>query len=87
MDKKTEVLQLEEVLTLLDEKDLQTLELARTAKASEFLRSILKQMAADGKEKLLLTDGVECEVLKIGGTGWLKGKVKMRLEFYPDEAE
>lgn len=87
MDKKTEVLQPEEVLTLLDEKELQTLESAKTAKASEFLRAILKQLAADGKEKLLLTDGVECEVLKIGGTEWLKGKVKMRLEFYPDEAE
>lgn len=39
-----------------------------------------------GKENWLV-EGVECEVLKIGSPGWQKGKVKLRvtLEFYPDE--
>jgi hypothetical protein len=31
--------------------------------------------------------GVECEVLKMDGNGWKKGKVRISLEFIPDEEE
>lgn len=31
--------------------------------------------------------GVECEVLKMDGYGWQKGKVRISLEFIPDEEE
>ncbi|HEY9690821.1 MAG TPA: KGK domain-containing protein [Oculatellaceae cyanobacterium] len=36
-----------------------------------------------------LGNGRDCEVLKIGGKGWKKGKMKIRvsLEFCPDEPE
>lgn len=33
-----------------------------------------------------LTDGVECEVLRVGG-GWLKGRMRLSLEFIPDTEE
>lgn len=35
------------------------------------------------------SDGIDCETLKIGGKGWQKGKVKIKviLEFCPDEPE
>ncbi len=37
------------------------------------------------------SDGIDCEVLKIGSKGWQKGKVKINLqvslEFCPDEPE
>ncbi|MEG3929792.1 KGK domain-containing protein [Microcoleus sp. T3_B1] len=34
-------------------------------------------------------DGIDCEALKIGGKGWQKGKVRIRvtIEFCPDEPE
>jgi hypothetical protein len=36
-------------------------------------------------------DGIDCEILRIGGKGWKKGKVKIKvqvsLEFCPDELE
>jgi KGK domain len=34
-------------------------------------------------------DGVFCEVLKLGSNQWQKGKIKIRVsvEFYPDEPE
>lgn len=34
-------------------------------------------------------DGVECEILKVNGKGWQRGKlrIKFTLEFCPDEAE
>jgi hypothetical protein len=35
---------------------------------------------------LWLAQGVECQVLRPGGS-WQKGKVRLSLEFIPDEAE
>jgi KGK domain len=33
----------------------------------------------------LTKEGVKCEVLQVSGRGWLKGKIRFRLEFIPDE--
>ncbi len=37
------------------------------------------------------SDGIDCELLKVGAAGWQKGKVKINLnvtlEFCPDEPE
>ncbi|MEB3249268.1 MAG: KGK domain-containing protein [Merismopediaceae bacterium] len=37
----------------------------------------------------LLTEGIECEILKIASEGWKKGKLKIKisLEFIPDPAD
>jgi hypothetical protein len=32
-----------------------------------------------------LNEGVDCEMLQAGGGGWRKGKLRLRLEFIPDE--
>lgn len=32
-------------------------------------------------------DGVECLILQPGSNGWVKGKVRISLEFIPEEAE
>jgi hypothetical protein len=36
-----------------------------------------------------LEEGVPCEILKVNSSGWKKGKLKIRVsvEFYPDEPE
>lgn len=41
------------------------------------------------QNNLWFSTGQECEVLKPGGTGWQKGKVRLKvvLEFCPDEVE
>ncbi len=31
--------------------------------------------------------GISCEVLKVEGGGWQKGKIRFRVEFIPDEIE
>ncbi len=31
--------------------------------------------------------GFKCEVLRVGGGGWIKGRFRFRLEFVPDEPE
>jgi len=37
----------------------------------------------------LLGDGLECEILKLGSTGWQQGKLRLKvtLEFIPEEPE
>ncbi|MEA5537289.1 KGK domain-containing protein [Crocosphaera sp. XPORK-15E] len=36
-----------------------------------------------------LTNGKDCEILKVGSNGWKKGKIRLKitLEFIPDEPE
>ncbi|MGL5059430.1 MAG: KGK domain-containing protein [Microcoleus sp.] len=54
-----------------------------TFKVSEFMTI----MQAKLLEERLFADGMDCELLS-SGKAWTKGKVKMRLEFYPtDESE
>lgn len=35
----------------------------------------------------IFTEGIECEMLKPGAKGWQRGKVRLTLEFSPDEPE
>jgi hypothetical protein len=30
-------------------------------------------------------DGIKCEILRVSGGGWQKGKLRFRLEFIPDD--
>jgi hypothetical protein len=41
------------------------------------------------KNSKWLTEGKECEILKVGSNGWKKGKIRLKitLEFIPDEPE
>lgn len=42
-----------------------------------------------GTSNWWVAPGTDCEILKIGSKGWKKGKVKLKIiiEFYPDEPE
>ena len=53
-----------------------------TFKVSEYLTIIQTKLEAEQ----LLAEGLDCELLRPNHP-WIKGKVKMRLEFEPDEAE
>lgn len=50
--------------------------------ANEFKTSL-------GTSNWWFAPGTDCEILKVGGKGWKKGKVKLKIvvEFYPDEPE
>ena len=59
----------------------------RAFKAADFLAEMKRCLPGDGKAReMLFGDGLECEVLK-PGSNWQKGKVKLCLEFCPDEPE
>lgn len=58
-----------------------------TFKVSAFLAKVKSNVQGDGKARNELFDrGLSCEVLR-PGANWQKGKVRIRLEFCPDEPE
>ncbi|MBC1256419.1 KGK domain-containing protein [Trichormus variabilis] len=64
------------------------LDIAKTFKVRDLITAIKEYIGADGTpEASLYTLGINCEVLKFTAQGWKKGKVRLALEFSPDEPE
>lgn len=60
----------------------------RVGEFSEAVRSQLEQNTQgwnEGKNSWFTDAGVDCEVLRFTSGGWQKGKVRLRLEFAPDD--
>ncbi|MGB3514206.1 MAG: KGK domain-containing protein [Microcoleaceae cyanobacterium] len=61
----------------------------RTFTVNEFLTEMKKALQAqltEGKENWL-TNGIDCKILKPGAKSWQRGKVKITLEFEPENLE
>lgn len=57
----------------------------KTFKAGDFITELNRYLQGGGTAKaMLLGEGLPCEVLK-SCSNWQKGKVKLHLEFCPDE--
>lgn len=58
-----------------------------TFQVKEFVEHLLSKFGSSEEiVKTFVYEGIDCQVLKLA-SGWAKGKVKLTLEFYPDEAE
>ncbi|WP_363268793.1 KGK domain-containing protein [Okeania sp. SIO2B3] len=55
-----------------------------TFQVSELVQKLTERISS--KENLIF-NGFDCQVLRLGSGGWVKGKIKLALEFYPDEQE
>ena len=88
MSQRIESLELSEVVFVEEEvKKKSSLIPNTTFQVGEFLHHLLKSKLGQPDEivKAFASDGIDCRVLKING-GWATGKVKLALEFYPDES-
>ncbi|MDJ0690975.1 MAG: KGK domain-containing protein [Xenococcaceae cyanobacterium MO_188.B32] len=59
-------------------------------KLTSYLYTELQQRKVDIQPyKNWFSNGIDCEILKVGSTGWQKGKVRLKvsLEFIADEPE
>ncbi|WP_414544187.1 KGK domain-containing protein [Nostoc sp. CCY0012] len=64
------------------------LKVAGTFKVHDLIAAIKEYLGATGTtEENLYEQGLNCEVLKFSSEGWTKGKVRLSLEFCPDEPE
>ena len=60
--------------------------LPQTFKVKQLVEEIRNQV--DGSSKKLIEEGgLELEVLKLGAKSWKKGKVRLSVEFCPDEPD
>jgi hypothetical protein len=59
-------------------------ELATTIKSQ--LQNAISDWSA-GKDDWFTANGIECEALRFGSNGWQKGRIRLCLEFCPDDGE
>lgn len=86
MENKFEHLRNDEVISVEEElhKNQPHIIKSTTFQVSELLQKLTERIST--KENLIF-NGFDCKVLKLGSGGWVKGKIKLALEFYPDEQE
>ncbi|WP_026733035.1 KGK domain-containing protein [Fischerella sp. PCC 9605] len=59
-----------------------------TFKVDEFTARMKQVLSGlDELKQKWLGEGQSCEILKPGAKDWQKGKIRITLEFYPDEPE
>lgn len=91
MDEQFQPLKKGEVISVDD--SAQILIGHRTFKVGEFAESIRTQLEyglggsgwTEEKDSWFSDNGINCEVLRFGADGWQKGKVRISLEFCPEE--
>jgi len=86
MEKQFERLERNEVISI-NSKDFENLELSTTFKVLELLEVIQKYISFQMPEASFFDEGIDCEILKLGARGWKKGKVRICVEFCPEEPE
>jgi hypothetical protein len=90
MENKFELLKDNEILSL--EEPVRILLQQPTYKVSEFMQVLISLVKGTARtwthDKLnWFSQGVPCEVLRLDAKGWRKGKVRLAIEFLPDEPE
>lgn len=84
--RKSESLKPEDVVSISDSKTALVLS-QPTFRVSELVMAIvLKIMGSSDSHKEWAANGIKAEVLA-GSKGWRKGKVRLTVEFIPDEGE
>ena len=91
MSDRFESLKSGEVVSI--QREAQVLSGHRTFRSGELSDSIESYVAqaiagwSEDKKDWFTERGIDCEALKFGSTGWQKGRIRLSLEFCPDEPE
>ena len=91
MQENFEILQAEDVVSLNDANKedisdlLDTLEIAYLFKVDDFVNSLVNPLNIYDSAKLSLREGLSCRVMTTRKNGWVEGKIKLSLQFTPDE--
>lgn len=86
MDREFQRLHHHEVVSV-NLETLENLEVANTFKVNQLLAAIREMLGLNTQESSLFDQGVACEVLRFRANDWQKGRVRLTLEFSPDEAD
>lgn len=61
--------------------------LPRTFKVAELVHDLWNRWAKNNNEKLITSEGLDCQLLRPNGQGWETGKLRVVIEFCPDVPE
>ncbi|MBF2064644.1 MAG: KGK domain-containing protein [Calothrix sp. C42_A2020_038] len=86
MDNEFQRLHHYEVVSINTE-NLDTLDVSDTFKVIQLLQAIKELVGLEIAESSLFDQGIECEVLRFRANSWRRGKVRLSLEFKPDDNE
>jgi hypothetical protein len=95
MPEKFELVQVDDVLSLEEEQDeeterliediLNTLEISALFRSDNFIDSLIEKTNFLDDAKPMVAEGIPCRMMTPRKQGWIKGKVKLSLQFIPDE--
>lgn len=96
MTEKSEILQADDVISFEEEQDEETerliedvissLEIPALFRSESFMKAITEKINFLDDAKPMLTEGgIPCRILTPRHQAWIKGKVKLSLEFIPDK--
>lgn len=71
----------------INTENLDSLDVSDTFKVIQLLEAIKELVGLETAESSLFDKGIECEVLRFRANSWRRGKVRLSLEFKPDENE
>ena len=95
MIEKSEIVQLDDVISFEEEQDketerliedgLSTLEISALCRSDSFIDAVIEKINFLDDAKPMVTDGIPCRMMTPRKQGWINGKVKLSLEFIPDK--
>jgi hypothetical protein len=91
MQENSDFLQSDDVIALTnreaeDVQDLlQSLHMSYVFKVRDFIDSLIQPLNIYDSAKTFLQDGVSCSVMTTRKNGWVKGTVKVTLQFIPEQ--
>ena len=85
MNESFEVLQDNEVITFSNDSLRQYLSVSPTCLVKDVKNTIFQKVCEDPQKAQQILEGVNCEVLQFNNQGWKKGKIKISIEFCPDD--
>lgn len=59
--------------------------ISHTSRVVHLLAALQEYFYHATNEAILFTEGIECEVLRLGAKEWQKGKLRINLEFCPNQ--
>ena len=80
MNNRFEALNGDDVVSVNPET-FENLDISHTSRVVHLLAALQEYFYHATNEAILFTEGIDCEVLRLGAQGWQKGKVRINLEF------
>lgn len=84
MNNRFEALNGDDVVSV-NPKTFENLDISHTSRVVHLLAALQEYFYHATNEAILFTEGIDCEVLRLGAKGWQEGKIRINVEFCPNQ--